>query len=170
MKLTPNKVISGLTFALIAYLLFFLIIGIAGLGCRTIRQQRTAATTDSTATQVQRTDSSSQSLWQFLLQYGRTTERQYKPGRDSVIVTPAGEVKIIQLPGQVLTERIIETGKQQENKEENRQYTNYDSSLIQLLIASQTRQKETTTTPWYMWVLIAGMVLLFAKDFFKQKN
>jgi len=143
---------------LVGVILLLMIVGLAG--CRTVELTKTRSDTDSTAAQVTKIDSSSYNLIEAMIKYGKSTEKTYTPGRDTTIVMPSGEVKIIQLPGQLITERIIETGEQSTRQEEAKTFSATDSLLVELIKSQTIKDKETSGVPFYIVVIILVVFVL----------
>jgi Na+/H+-dicarboxylate symporter len=143
---------------IVAIILTMMMLGLAG--CRTVDLTKTRTATDSTAVAVKTVDSSTYNLIEAMIKYGKSTEKTYTPGRDTVIVNAqSGEVKIIQLPGQLITERIIETGEQSSRQEEAKTYSATDSLIIELLKTQNTRDKETKGIPLPIFFIVAVVVI-----------
>lgn len=155
-----------------AVILMLIIVGLAG--CRTVELTKTRTNTDSTTTAVKTVDSSTYNLIEAMIKYNKSTEKTYTPGRDTVIVNAqSGEVKIIQLPGQLITERIIETGEQQTRTEEAKTYSATDSLIIELLKTQNTRDKETKGIPlpvFFIAVLACIIIIIGLGYFLIQKK
>jgi cobalamin biosynthesis Mg chelatase CobN len=167
-----TRSITWIGIILVAMLLACMMIGFAG--CRTVELTKTRTETDSTTTQVKTVDSSTYNLIEAMIKYGKSTEKTYTPGRDTVIVNAqSGEVQIIQLPGQLITERIIETGEQQTRTEEAKTYSATDSLIIELLKTQNTRDKETKGVPLPIFFIVAVIFIILiiglALYIFKKK-
>lgn len=141
----------------VAIVLLFASLG----GCRTVDATKTTSTVDSTATQKNTYDSSSTKVWDWLLQFGKITEKTYSQGRDTPIILKNGEVQFIQLPGQLIKERTIETRTEKASGEENTNVSRTDSLLVELLRNNTSKEKETTSIPVWGWLLFGFIGLLF---------
>lgn len=133
---------------------FILMMAMAFVGCRTVELTKTRTDIDSTAVQVTKVDSSSYNLIEALYKYGKATEKTYQPGRDTTIIMPSGEVQIIQLPGQLITERIIETGEESTRQEEAKIFSSTDSLLIEFIKAQTIKDKETSGVPFHIVIIL----------------
>ena len=143
-----------------AWVLFIIWIILGLSGCKTVDLTRDKTTIDSTATRVSGTDSSTYNLVELLLRYGKTTEREYKPGRDSIIIVN-GQPQFIQLPAQLTREIIREAGEKKSTEVNQSQLSKYDSLTYELLRQNTVKEKETDSTiPWYVFAFAASIVLL----------
>jgi hypothetical protein len=159
----PSTFYRVLGIFLTAVILMLIIVGLAG--CRTVDLTKTSTATDSSAVAVKTVDSSSYHLIEALVKYGKSTEKIYTPGRDTIIVSPqTGEVQFIQLPGQLITERIIETGEQATRHEQAKTYSATDSLIIELLKTQTLRDKQTKGLPLpvLLGLIIIPIVLIVA--------
>lgn len=133
--------------------------------CRTVDLAKTNTNTDSTAARKTSYDSSSYKLYEQLFAHYKEIAREYKPGRDTVIYVN-GEAQVVQLPGQLVREIIREGGQQQTKAEESKQSSGTDSLLVELLKQQQTKDKDISSMPFWGWLLIGFMALLFLLGFF----
>jgi hypothetical protein len=137
-------------------------------GCRTVDATKTSSTVDGTAGQKSTYDSSSTKVWDWLLQFGKMTERSYSQGRDTPIILQNGEVQFIQLPGQLITERTIETRTEKASGEESTTLSRTDSLLIELLRKDTTKEKETSSIPVWGYIMFCLLGYFLLKDLFKR--
>jgi hypothetical protein len=129
-------------------------------GCKVVDLTRDKSTIDSTASRVSKTDSSTYNLVELLLRYGKTTEREYQPGRDSIIIVN-GQPQFIQLPGQLTREIIREAGEKKSTEISQTQLSKYDSLTYELLRQNNVKTKATDSTiPWYAFAFAGSVVLL----------
>jgi hypothetical protein len=156
---------------IIAVILLMMMVGF--IGCRTVDIAKSKTNTDSTAYKVIKTDSSTYNLVEALYKWGKATEKTYTPGKDTVIVNPiTGEVKIIQLPGQVIKEYIYENSEGSNKTEEVKTFSSSDSLIMALIKAQETKDKEVTGIP--IWLKISAaiifLIIIFLAGFvFYQK-
>lgn len=145
--------------------LFVIGCGLLGMtGCRSVELQKSKTMVDSTASQKSTYDSSSSKVWDWLLQFGKITEKTYGQGRDTPIILKNGEVQIIQLPGQLIKERTIETRTEKASGEEKTQVSKTDSLLVELLRKDSSKEKESSSIPVWGWIAIAGVGYLLLRD------
>ena len=152
-------------YIIIGVMAIYILIMIVGLSsCRTVHLQKTSNKSDSTAASKSTYDSTSSKVWDWLLEFGKMTEKTYKPGRDTTIVLQNGEVKVIQLPGQLIREKTIETRTESASGEENTKVNRTDSLIIELIKSQNTTHKETSSIPVWGWITFGLLAYFLLKD------
>ena len=163
MKKSPAEKFLYITVAVVVIVyVFVMIVGLSS--CRTVSLQKTKTDTDSSAASKSTYDSTSSKVWDWLYQFGKMTEKTYQPGRDTTIVLQNGEVKVIQLPGQIIKEKTFETRTESASGKEETTLSKSDSLIIELIKSQSNTNKETSSIPVWGWITFGLLAYFLLKD------